>query len=166
MLDRYDRVCCSDNFNHCSDNFNHKKVIIRGYGPEFSCVRVILFLILVFNWVLEYPSFNGRPWAIAYLHSPIAACDYKLDRIQLNFVKMKQEPQGYKITSNKLEFVRNTLKIMWRFLQENLDDYRRKILTIFQWKVDYVLQKNFMIFAEKFNWRKILCFLQKKWWFL
>ncbi len=32
--------------------------------------------------------------------------------IQSNFVKMKQEPQGYNITSDKLEFVRNTLKIM------------------------------------------------------
>ncbi len=65
-------------------------------------------------------------------HSPIAAaCDYKLDRIQSNFVKMKQEPQVYNITSDKLEFVRNTLKIMIRFFQENFDDFRRKILTIF-----------------------------------
>ncbi len=40
------------------------------------------------------------------------ACDYKLNRIQLKFVKIKQEPQGYNITSDKLEFVRNTLKIM------------------------------------------------------
>ncbi len=46
---------------------------------------------------------------------------------------------------------------MWQFLQENVDDFRRKILTIFLWKVDYVLQKNFTIFAEKFNnfWKKI-----------
>ncbi len=28
------------------------------------------------------------------------------------FGKMKQEPQGYNITSDKLEFVRNTLKIL------------------------------------------------------
>ncbi len=28
------------------------------------------------------------------------------------FVKMKQEPQGYNKTSDKLEFVRNTPKIM------------------------------------------------------
>ncbi len=77
MRGKYDRV-------RCSDNFNHKKVIIRG-------------------------------------------------------------------------FVRNTLKIMWRFLRENFDNFRRKILTIFLWKVDYFLQKNFTIFAEKFNdfWKKI-----------
>ncbi len=49
---------------------------------------------------------------IAHLHSPIAAYDYKLDRIQSNFVKMKQEPQGYNITYDKLEFVRNILKII------------------------------------------------------
>ncbi len=85
------------------------------------------------------------------MFSPIAACDYKLDRIQSDFVKMKQEPQGHNITSNKLEFVRNTLKIMWQFLQENFGDLRRKILTIFLWKVDYVLPKNFTIFAEKCN---------------
>ncbi len=47
-----------------------------------------------------------------YEFSPIAACDYKLDGIQSHFVKMKQKPQGYNITSDKLEFVRNTLKIM------------------------------------------------------
>ncbi len=64
-------------------NFNRKKVIIRGYRYEFSD-----------------------------LHSPIATYDYKLHRIQSNFVKMKQEPQGYNITSDKIEFVRNTLKIM------------------------------------------------------
>ncbi len=64
---------------------------------------------------------------------------------------MKQEPQGNNIASDKLEFVRNALKIMWRFLQENFDDCCRKILTIFQWKVDYVLQKHFTIFAETFN---------------
>ncbi len=70
---------------------------------------------------------------------------------------MKQEPQGYYITSDKLKFVQNTMKIMWRFLQENFDDFRRKILTIFQWKIDCVLQENFTIFAEKFNdfWKKI-----------
>ncbi len=60
-----------------------------------------------------------------------AACDYKLDRIQSNFIKMKQKPQGYNIASDKLEFVRNTRKIMKRLLQENFDDFRRKILTIF-----------------------------------
>ncbi len=70
---------------------------------------------------------------------------------------MKQEPQGYNVTKDKLEFVRNTLKIMWQFLQENFDDFQTKILTIFLWKVDHVLQKNFTIFAEKFNdfWKKI-----------
>ncbi len=70
---------------------------------------------------------------------------------------MKQEPQGKNITSDKLEFVRNTLKIMWRFLQENFDNFCWKILTILLWKIDYVLQKNFTIFAEKFNhfWKKI-----------
>ncbi len=100
---------------------------------------------------------------IAYLHLPIAACDYKLDRIQSNFVKMKQEPLGYNITSDKLQFVRNTLRIMWRFLQENFDDFRRKILTIFLRIVDYVLQKNFVILAGKFIafWKKIKCFLRK-----
>ncbi len=41
-----------------------------------------------------------------------AACDYKLDTIQSNLVKMKQEPKGHNITSDKFEFVRNTLKIM------------------------------------------------------
>ncbi len=35
---------------------------------------------------------------------------------------MKQEPQGYEITFDKLEFVQNTLEIMWRFLPENFDD--------------------------------------------
>ncbi len=44
---------------------------------------------------------------------------------------MKQEPQGYNITFDELEFVRNTLKIMWRFLQENFDNFHKKILTIF-----------------------------------
>ncbi len=112
----------------CSDNFNHKKVKLYT---------------------------DGRPWAIAYLLLPIAACDYKLDRIQFNFVKMKQEVQGYNITSDK--FVRNILKITWQFLQENFDNFRRKVLTIFLWKVYYVLQKNFTIFAEKFYdfWKKI-----------
>ncbi len=99
---------------------------------------------------------DGRLWEIAYLHLPIAASDYRLDRIQSNFVKMKQEPQGYNITSDKL--VRNTLKITWRFLQETFDDFRRKILTIFLWKVDYVLQKNFTIFGRKFN-----AFCEKTW---
>ncbi len=59
-----------------------------------------------------YMDIDGRPRAIAYLHSSIAAFDYKLDRIHSNFVKMKQEPQGYNITSDKLEFIQNTLKIM------------------------------------------------------
>ncbi len=59
-----------------SDNFNHKKVIIREYRYQLG--------------------------AIAYLHSPIVACDYKLDKIQSNFVKMKQEPQEYNITYDKL----------------------------------------------------------------
>ncbi len=96
---------------------------------------------------------DGHPWAIAYLHLPIAACDYKLDKIQSNFVKIKQEAQGYNTTSTsgKLEVVQNTLKIMWWFLQENFDDFHGKILTIFLWKVDYVLQKNLMIFGRKFN---------------
>ncbi len=61
---------------------------------------------------------------------------------------MKQEPQGYNITTDKLEFARNTLKIMRQFLQGNFDDFQRKILTIFLRRVDYVLQKNFKIFAE------------------
>ncbi len=162
----------------CSDNFNHKRVIIRGHQYEFSRLtnyqfvivfyslkilfldfpslfknssRVFIFLILDFNWVLEHPSFNGHPWAIAYLHWLIAACDYKLDRMKSNFVKMKQEAQGYNITSDKLEFVRNTFKIMWWFWQENVDDFCRKILTIFLWKVDYVLQKDWTIFGRKFN---------------
>ncbi len=97
-----------------------------------------------------------------YEFSPIAACDYKLDRIQSNFVKMKHESQGYNITFDKLEFIRNTLKVMWRFLQENFDDFRRKILTIFIWKVDYVLQKNLTNFGRKFN---AFC-KKKKWRFL
>ncbi len=107
-------------------------------------------------------------WYWSYLHSPIAACDYKLDRIQSNFVKMKQEPQEYNITSNKLEFVRNTLKILWRFLQKNFNNFRWKILTIFQWNVDYVLQKNFTIFAEKLTifGRKFNAFCEKMWRFL
>ncbi len=69
---------------------------------------------------------------------------------------MKQDPQGY-VTFDKLEFVRNTLKIMRRFLQENFDNFCRNMLTIFLWKVEYVLQKIFTIFAEKFNnfWKKI-----------
>ncbi len=94
----------------CSDNFNHKKVIIHKYrwAPVSDCI----------------PAF-------AYCCS---ACDYKLDRIQLNFVKMKQEPRGYNKISDKLEFVQNILKIMWRFLQENFDDFRRKILTNDFWK--------------------------------
>ncbi len=37
---------------------------------------------------------------------------YLYTDIQSNFVKMKQEPQVYNITSDKLEFVRNTLKII------------------------------------------------------
>ncbi len=64
---------------------------------------------------------------------------------------MKQEPEGYNITSNTLEFVRITLKIMWRFLQENVDDFHRKILTFFLWKVDYVLRQNLTISGRKFN---------------
>ncbi len=67
------------------------------------------------------------------------------------YADMKQEPQGYNITPDKLEFVRNTLKIMWRFLPENFDDFCRKILTIFLWKDDCVLQKNLMVFGRKFN---------------
>ncbi len=95
----------------CLDNLNHKKVIIHGYRWAFVSDR------------------------IAYLHSPIAACDYQLDRIQSNFIKMKQEPQGYNLTSDKLEFVRNTMKIMWRFSQENLDNF-----SMISW----------LCFAEKF----------------
>ncbi len=92
-----------------------------------------------------------------WLHTSIRLSPPVIDRIPSNFVKMKQEPQGYNITSDKLEFVQNTLKIKWQFLQKNFDDFRRKILTIFLWKTDYVLQKNFTIFAEKFNdfWKKI-----------
>ncbi len=61
-----------------------------------------------------------------------------------------------------------TLKIMRRFLQENFDKFRRKIPMIFLWKVDYVLQKNFTIFAEKFNdfWKKFNAFCEKTWRFL
>ncbi len=33
---------------------------------------------------------------------------------------MKQKPQRYNITSDKLEFVRNTLKIMWRFTHDGV----------------------------------------------
>ncbi len=67
---------------------------------------------------------------------------------------MKQGPQGYNITSDTLELVRNTLKIMRRFSKENFD---KKILTIFLQKVDcfeknlQFLQKNFTIFGRKFN---------------
>ncbi len=70
---------------------------------------------------------------------------------------MKQEPQGYNITSDKLEFVRNTLKIMRQFLHKNFDDFRKKILTIFLWQVDHVLQKNFW----KFLYGKLIIFTEK-----
>ncbi len=90
MCGRYDRA-------RSLDNFNHQKVIMCGYWYEFS------------NWVLERLSFNGHTWAISYLHSPITTCDYKLDRIQSNFVKMKQKPEGYNITFDKLEFARGWL---------------------------------------------------------
>ncbi len=88
MRGRYDRACCSD-------NFNRKKVIIQ------------------------------------YLLSAIVACDYKLDRIQSNFVKTKQEPRGHNITSDKLEFVPKYPENNVTNLQENFDNFCRKILTIF-----------------------------------
>ncbi len=108
----------------CSDNFNHKKVIIHGYrwAPVSDCIPTFAYCCL---WLQTY-------------------------RIQSNFAKMKQEPQGYNITSDKLEFVRNALKIMWQFLQEKFDDFCRKILTIF-------FMKTWLCFAEKVNefWKKI-----------
>ncbi len=114
---------------HCSDNFNDKRVIIRGY--QYECSRLTSYQFVVIERCYVFILFIL--WTFI---------SYKLDRIQSNFVKMKQEPQRYNIISDKLEFVRNTLKIMWRFSSENSDDFS---------------MKSWLCFAEKFNdfWKKI-----------
>ncbi len=92
-------------------------------------------------------------------HSLVIPFEYKYiwrDR-NTSYSKMRGRYDRVRCPDNFNHKKVNTLKIMWRFLQENFDDFRGKILTIFLWRVDYVLQKNFTIFAEKFNnfWQKI-----------
>ncbi len=67
-------------------------------------------------------------------HKKVIIRGYRYEFSQLT--KMKQELQGYNKTSDKLEFGRSTLKIMWQFLQENFVDFSTK---------------SWLCFAEKFN---------------
>ncbi len=87
------------NIGRCRYPFEYK-YIWRDRNTSFSKMRGR------YDRAHHSDNFNHKKVIIrGYRHSPIAACDYKLDRIQSNFVKMKQEPQGYNITSDKLEFV-------------------------------------------------------------
>ncbi len=121
MCGRYDRVSCSD-------NFNHKKVIIRGYRYEFSFeYKYIWRRKNVTIFVGRVDNLRKKIWELLYKN---------LQYLQENcmFFTKKFVKFCRKILTNFVRKVDNFYSKIWRYLQENLmifsgkfDDFYRKI---------------------------------------